>query len=152
MTLAYYVHDENILLNFYVFDPDSKIIYKERKKNKGFYKFNTSKIGEYSYKLESFKGATNVQVTFASHLDDHSQSFMNSTHVDSMEQKITKTYSLMKDVHFNSKMVVQKMNSHFTSAKVHNSKITTFAIIETIFMVVILFGQSYYIRSLIKRM
>lgn len=63
ITLAYYVHDEKTYVNFYVFEPDKTVILKQKKKNRGYYTFNTKKNGEYTFQMETIKVSSKMKVT-----------------------------------------------------------------------------------------
>ena len=82
--------------------------------------------------------------------DDHTNA--EGTHIQPVINKLTNTANTVKMVHFNQKMVVRKLKSHYKLAASHNKKIVVFSVIESVLMFFIFILQSCYIKSLIKRM
>lgn len=57
----------------------------------------------------------------------------------------------MTDTIFNQKMMSRKLEGHYDSTKVHNQKIVSYSIVETVLMIIIFFAQFLYIKKLVDQ-
>lgn len=93
-----------------------------------------------------------LKITFASSVSDENKKNLDPSHVDTLEEKVQKSMALVNDVHFNQQMIFRKMTSHYETAQLHNYRIKLMSLTEALCMIVILFGQAFYIKKLIDRM
>jgi hypothetical protein len=93
-----------------------------------------------------------LKLTFASSLHDETKKNIDPSHVETLEEKVQTSMALVNDVHFNQQMITRKMKSHYETAQLHNYRIKLMTFIEALCMIVILFGQAFYIKRLIDKM
>lgn len=54
-TAAFYVHEEDSKASIVVYDPKGNVIYRMKKKNRSFIKFDINYPGVYEFSFESYK-------------------------------------------------------------------------------------------------
>lgn len=144
-----------------------------KKKNRSFIKFDINYPGVYEFSFESYKVSSiskfqylhtynliiidyyqkpEIKITFATSVNDEKNKVIDTTHVSTLEEQLNKSIKLVKDVHFNQQMVTRKMTTHYKAAKSHNNKLRIMSIVETFVMILILVGQTLYLKNLINKM
>lgn len=93
---AYFVQksdDDNRFIDFYIYDPNDRIIFVDKKKEEGLFRFNTTKVGTYQFVFNNKKWFGNKDLTIAIHKqgDEKEEGAIDSveTEQEVLEQKDT---------------------------------------------------------------
>jgi len=148
--ISLYVNNEEDRIDFRIYDPQGKLIYKDEDKTHIFYKFNASITGEYVYVLDNKLNDTPLKITFAIDQGISSDLKLNKEHINSTHIMIKNIKYLIKNAKFAARLLTKKYDSHYEYVQNHNKNFFFYAMIETFVLILIFYFQLCYIKSLVN--
>ncbi len=150
--IAFYVLNEDGLVDMKVKYEDSKEILKEAKKsNEYITNFQATKNGLIHIQLRNLSKAE-ITVTLALHHDEHKNELFSLNHLTNMISRVNEVNKKAKKLENLKKQYSMKYRYHIDQAQKHNKNILIYSIVEVIIMIGIFILQTRYIIKLTNRL
>lgn len=144
------MNDERDRIDFRIYDPQGKLIYKVEDKIHIFYKLNATITGEYVYIVDNKINDIPLKVTFAIDQGHSCDLKLSKEHINSTHIMLKNIKHLIKNAKFAARFLTKKYDAHYEHVQNHNKNFFFYAMIETFVLLLIFFFQLCYIKSLIN--
>jgi len=136
-------------IDLVIYDPSKALIYESRKKKEDLFHFEATRRGTYSFYFTNHKYVEKVQITFALHAGNSTESVLDKDHLSPVESTLMEVQKAVKDFQMDQQFAQLRQESHYKTVESANRNVFWFSLLECVGVVGVTCWQVYYVKRIL---
>lgn len=136
-------------IDLVIYDPSKALIYESRKKKEDLFHFEATRRGQYVFMFTNHKYVEKVQLTFALHTGNSTESVLDKEHLSPVESTLLEVQKAVKDFQMDQQFAQLRQESHYKTVESANRNVFWFSLLECVGVVGVTCWQVYYVKRIL---
>ncbi len=136
-------------IDLVIYDPTKTLVYESRKKKEDLFHFEAARRGQYLFMFTNHKYVEKVQLTFALHTGNSTESVLDKEHLSPVESTLIEVQKSVKDFQMDQQFAQLRQESHYKTVEGANRNVFWFSLLECVGVVGVTCWQVYYVKRIL---